>query len=115
MPLAMAFAIASGATPAQGLYTAIVAGLATSLLGGTRVQISGPTGGRVPFMDATGLNTLNEIVGRLQKRHVRVLLCGIHPALRGTLDSADVTGRVGEQNLCNNMGEMARRVSEAAA
>src|ERR1041385_7005586 len=44
MPLAMAFAIASGATPAQGLYTAIVAGLATSLLGGTRVQISGPTG-----------------------------------------------------------------------
>src|SRR5688572_11672332 len=44
MPLAMAFAIASGATPAQGLYTAIVAGLATTLLGGTRVQISGPTG-----------------------------------------------------------------------
>ena len=44
LPLAMAFAIASGATPAQGLYTAIVAGLATTLLGGTRVQISGPTG-----------------------------------------------------------------------
>ncbi|MEO8313802.1 MAG: SulP family inorganic anion transporter [Pseudomonadota bacterium] len=44
MPLAMAFAIASGAKPEQGLYTAIVAGIATSLLGGTRVQISGPTG-----------------------------------------------------------------------
>src|ERR1044072_1568297 len=44
MPLAMAFAIASGATPAQGLYTAIVARLLTALLGGTRVQISGPTG-----------------------------------------------------------------------
>lgn len=44
MPLAMAFAIASGATPAQGLYTAIVAGLVTTLFGGTRVQISGPTG-----------------------------------------------------------------------
>src|SRR3954449_4660077 len=44
MPLAMAFAIASGATPAQGLYTAIVAGLASALFGGTRVQISGPTG-----------------------------------------------------------------------
>ena len=44
MPLAMAFAIASGATPAQGLYTAIVAGLVTSMFGGTRVQISGPTG-----------------------------------------------------------------------
>jgi SulP family sulfate permease len=44
LPLAMAFAIASGAKPEQGLYTAIVAGLATSLLGGTRVQVSGPTG-----------------------------------------------------------------------
>src|SRR4026209_478875 len=44
LPLAMAFAIASGARPEQGLYTAIIAGLATSLLGGTRVQISGPTG-----------------------------------------------------------------------
>lgn len=44
LPLAMAFAIASGAKPEHGLYTAIVAGLATSILGGTRVQISGPTG-----------------------------------------------------------------------
>jgi len=44
LPLAMAFAIASGAKPENGLYTAIVAGLATSILGGTRVQISGPTG-----------------------------------------------------------------------
>ena len=44
LPLAMAFAIASGASPERGLYTAIVAGLSTSLLGGTRAQISGPTG-----------------------------------------------------------------------
>jgi sulfate permease, SulP family len=44
LPLAMAFAIASGAKPEQGLYTAIVAGLLTSTLGGTRLQISGPTG-----------------------------------------------------------------------
>ena len=44
LPLAMAFAIASGARPEQGLYTAIVAAILTSLFGGTRVQISGPTG-----------------------------------------------------------------------
>jgi SulP family sulfate permease len=44
LPLAMAFAIASGARPEQGLYTAIVAALLTSIFGGTRVQISGPTG-----------------------------------------------------------------------
>src|SRR4026208_2328468 len=43
LPLAMAFAIASGAQPEQGLYTAIVAGLATSLLGGTRIQTSAPS------------------------------------------------------------------------
>lgn len=44
LPLAMAFAIASGVKPEQGLYTAIVAGVAVSLLGGSRVQIAGPTG-----------------------------------------------------------------------
>ena len=44
LPLAMAFAIASGAKPEQGLYTAIVAGLCVSLFGGSRVQIAGPTG-----------------------------------------------------------------------
>lgn len=43
-PLAIAFAIASGVRPEQGLYTAIVAGLAISLFGGSRVQIGGPTG-----------------------------------------------------------------------
>ena len=44
LPLAMAFAIASGAKPEQGLYTALVAGLIVTLFGGTRVQIAGPTG-----------------------------------------------------------------------
>jgi SulP family sulfate permease len=44
LPLAMAFAIASGAKPEQGLYTAIVAGGLTSLCGGSRLQIAGPTG-----------------------------------------------------------------------
>jgi SulP family sulfate permease len=44
LPLSMAIAIASGAAPAQGLTTAIVAGFLISLLGGSRVQIGGPTG-----------------------------------------------------------------------
>jgi sulfate permease, SulP family len=44
LPLAIAFAIASGLPPQYGLYTAIVAGFLGSLLGGSRVQISGPTG-----------------------------------------------------------------------
>jgi len=44
LPLAIAFAIASGVAPARGLWTAIVAGFIISLLGGSRVQIGGPTG-----------------------------------------------------------------------
>ncbi len=44
LPLAIAFAIASGLSPERGLYTAIVAGFLISLLGGSRVQIGGPTG-----------------------------------------------------------------------
>lgn len=44
LPLAMAFAIASGVKPEQGLYTAIIAGLIVTLMGGSRVQIAGPTG-----------------------------------------------------------------------
>ena len=44
LPLAMAFAVASGVKPENGLYTALIAGLAVTLFGGTRVQIAGPTG-----------------------------------------------------------------------
>ncbi len=44
LPLAIAFAIASGVTPERGLYTAIIAGFLISALGGSRVQIGGPTG-----------------------------------------------------------------------
>jgi sulfate permease, SulP family len=50
LPLAMAFAIASGARPEQGLYTAIIGGVAVSLLGGTRVQIAGPTGAFIAIL-----------------------------------------------------------------
>lgn len=50
LPLAMAFAIASGARPEQGLYTAIVAGFAVSVLGGSRLQIAGPTGAFVVIL-----------------------------------------------------------------
>jgi sulfate permease, SulP family len=44
LPLAMALGIASGASPNQGLVTAVIAGFLISLLGGSRVQIGGPTG-----------------------------------------------------------------------
>lgn len=52
LPLAIAFAIASGVTPSQGLITAIVAGFLISALGGSRVQIGGPTGAFVVLVYA---------------------------------------------------------------
>jgi SulP family sulfate permease len=50
LPLAMAFAIATGVKPEQGIYTAIVAGIVVSLLGGSRIQIAGPTGAFVVIL-----------------------------------------------------------------
>src|SRR5690554_5154838 len=44
LPLAIAFAIASGVSPERGLITAIIAGIIISVFGGSRVQIGGPTG-----------------------------------------------------------------------
>ena len=44
LPLGMAFAIASGVKPEQGIYTSIIAGVIVALSGGSRVQIAGPTG-----------------------------------------------------------------------
>jgi SulP family sulfate permease len=62
LPLAMAFAIASGVSPERGLYTAIVAGAAISIFGGSRVQIGGPTGAMVAILSVIvlqyGLNNL---------------------------------------------------------
>lgn len=71
LPLAMAFAIASGAKPEQGLYTAIVAALLTSLFGGSRCQISGPTGAFIVIL--AGITAKYGIVG-LQ---VATLMAGV--------------------------------------
>ncbi len=71
LPLAMAFAIASGARPEQGLYTAIVAGLAVSAFGGSRLQIAGPTGAFIVIL--AGITTKYGI-GGLQ---VATLMAGL--------------------------------------
>ncbi|MBI3651977.1 MAG: sulfate permease [Acidobacteria bacterium] len=72
LPLAIAFAIASGVKPEQGLYTAIIAGFVIAVLGGSRAQISGPTGafiviiyGIVQQYGYSGLATATLIAGVL--------------------------------------------------
>lgn len=54
LPLAMAFAVASGYKPEQGIYTAIIAGIIVGIFGGTRVQIAGPTGAFVVILASIG-------------------------------------------------------------
>jgi SulP family sulfate permease len=71
LPLAMAFAIASGARPEQGLYTAIVAALLTAIFGGTRVQISGPTGA---FVAVLSIITAQHGIAGLQ---IATLMAGV--------------------------------------
>src|SRR5579859_1529828 len=72
LPLAMAFAIASGVPPQAGLYCAVIAGFIISALGGSRVQIGGPTGafvivvsGIVTKYGIEGLFTCTGIAGIL--------------------------------------------------
>ena len=50
LPLSMAFAIASGARPEQGLYTAIIGGALVTIFGGSRLQIAGPTGAFIAIL-----------------------------------------------------------------
>lgn len=70
LPLAIAFGIASGVTPEKGLFTAVIAGFIISLLGGSKVQIGGPTGafivivyGIVQEFGVTGLAIATMIAG----------------------------------------------------
>jgi SulP family sulfate permease len=72
LPLAIAFAIASGVSPEKGLITAVIAGFIISALGGSRVQIGGPTGafivviyGIVEKYGTAGLATASVIAGAL--------------------------------------------------
>ena len=67
--------------------------------------------GRVPFMDATGLLALEEIVRRFQRRRVRVLFCGMHHELRPALQAAGIYQLVGEDNFCASMRDVATRVN----
>lgn len=79
LPLAMAFAIASGAKPEQGLYTAIIAGLLVSLFGGSRLQIAGPTGAFIVVL--SGITAQYGIEG-LQ---IATILAGVLLFLMGVL------------------------------
>lgn len=84
LPLAMAFAIASGVSPAQGLYTAIIAGFIVGVFGGSRVQIAGPTGAFVVIL--SGITARFGVEG-LQ---VATLLAGLMLLMMGVMKFGNV-------------------------
>ena len=74
LPLALAFAIASGVKPEQGIYTAIIAGLIVGIFGGTRTQISGPTGAFVVIL--AGITARHGLMGlQIATVFAGVILC----------------------------------------
>jgi SulP family sulfate permease len=86
LPLAMAFGIASGVTPQAGLYTAIVAGVIISALGGSRMQIGGPTGAFVVIVAGVvakyGVSGLALVTGMAGVLLVVMGLTGLGAAVR---------------------------------
>ena len=79
LPLSMAFAIASGARPEQGIYTAIIGGGLVTLLGGSRLQIAGPTGAFIVIL--AGITAKYGMAG-LQ---VATLMAGVMLLLMGLI------------------------------
>jgi SulP family sulfate permease len=77
LPLAMAFAIASGVKPEQGIYTAIIAALVVSLFGGSRIQIAGPTGAFIVIL--SGVTAKHGVDGLL----LATLMAGVILVLLG--------------------------------
>lgn len=84
IPLAMAFAIASGVKPEQGLYTAIIAGFIVAVFGGSRTQIAGPTGAFIVIL--AGITAHYGVEG-LQ---IATLLAGFMLVLMGLLKLGNI-------------------------
>ncbi|MDL2271480.1 STAS domain-containing protein [Desulfovibrio sp. OttesenSCG-928-I05] len=79
LPMAMAFAIGSGVTPAAGIITAVVAGFLTSFLGGSRVAIGGPTGAFVAIV--AGIVATHGVQGLL----ICTMMAGVMLLLMGLI------------------------------
>ncbi len=78
LPLAMAFAIASGCSPTAGIWTAIVAGLIISLVGGSRVQVGGPTGAFIPIIyGIVAINGFSNLLGATMLAGIFLLAMGL--------------------------------------
>jgi MFS superfamily sulfate permease-like transporter len=131
LPLAMAFAIASGVKPEASLFTAIIASFLIPALGGTKVFIGGPTGAfffgavdklesvlkhekrepvvlilrmrKVLAMEATGFNTLEDLYERLQRKGKHLVLSGPHRQPLFLMKKAGFLDRIGRDSVCPHL------------
>ena len=87
LPLPIALAIASGVKPEQGLYTAIFAGFVIAVLGGTRAQISGPTGAFIVI-----------VYGIVQRYGYEGLVIATPVDIGGSVKSGDVVVRLDDRD-----------------
>jgi SulP family sulfate permease len=88
LPLAMAFGIASGVKPEAGIFTAVIAGFIISALGGSRVQIGGPTGAFVVIVYG--------IIAKygLQDLLICTMMAGVKPPLMRTAQCSKFSPRL---------------------
>jgi SulP family sulfate permease len=70
--------------------------------------------GRVPFIDITGIQTLEEVIGKWQRRGVRVMLCEANPRVRGKLAKAGLLQMLGEENYVDQFGAALRECRATA-
>lgn len=62
--------------------------------------------GRVPFIDTTGLRSLEEIVADFQRTGTRVVLCELRPNVRGKLERAGITTSLGPNNVIDRLADL---------
>ena len=129
LPLAMAFAISSGMTPQAGLYCAVVTGFLISALGGSIVQIGGPTGAFVVVvsgiiaeygldglfmctMMAGVLQAIQDFADALRQSGRTLLRCGAPPQPARLMSEAEFHRHVGAENILPNVGAALQRAEE---
>ncbi|MDR0733498.1 MAG: sulfate permease [Dysgonamonadaceae bacterium] len=64
---------------------------------------------KVPFMDSTGLHNLESLYRISQKEKIRLILSGVNEKVRALLDKSGFTEKIGEENICSNIGEALKR------
>ena len=70
---------------------------------------------RVPFIDSTGLNNLNNLIRMSKKDKTVIVLSGVNEQVRNAIKKANIDERIGDENICNNITEALARAEEIIA